>query len=317
MISSALLINVVLFIAGMAVLLAGGEMLVRGSSRFAKGIGINPMIVGLTIVAFGTSSPEFVVCLIAALKGSSDITLGNIIGSNISNIALILGISAIIRPIKIEASILRTHVPILILMSLLFFITCLNGYVGFKEGLLFFLFLVAINIYYLYFATSKIISSQNAKDQNNGISSPHLIQLLFIAGGLVLLLVGARLTVDQALIFARTFGLSELIIGITIIAVGTSLPELTTTVISSIKKQDDIVVGNIIGSNIFNLGILGLVTMIHAVEVNPTIIKLDLPIMLGLSVLIYPLMYINKEISRFDGLLLLGCYVGFLYVTVK
>jgi len=320
MISSALLLNVILFASGMAVLLIGGEMLVRGSSRFAKGIGINPMIIGLTIVAFGTSSPEFVVCLVAALKGSSDITLGNIIGSNISNIALILGVSSVISPIRVETSVLRTHVPILIFMSVLFFIICLNGYIGFMEGLLFFSLLIAINIYYLYFVSSKITSSEKSKSPDspdNKGATPHLFQLFFIVLGLGLLLLGARLTVDQAIIFARTFGFSELVIGITVIAVGTSLPELATTVISSVKKQDGIVVGNIIGSNIFNLGIIGLVTMIHAVEVNPAVIKFDLPVMIALSVLIYPLMYINKVISRFDGLLLLVCYAGFIYFTVK
>lgn len=317
MISSALLLNVTLFASGMAVLLIGGEMLVRGSSRFAKGIGINPMIIGLTIVAFGTSSPEFVVCLVAALKGSSDITLGNIIGSNISNIALILGVSSVISPIRVETSVLRTHVPILIFMSVLFFIICLNGYIGFMEGLLFFSLLIAINIYYLYFISSKIASSEKSRFPDNKGATPHLFQLFFIALGLGLLLLGARLTVDQAIIFARTFGLSELVIGITVIAVGTSLPELATTVISAVKKQDGIVVGNIIGSNIFNLGIIGLVTMIHAVEVNPAIIKFDLPVMIALSVLIYPLMYINKIISRFDGLLLLVCYAVFIYFTVK
>ena len=313
MITSALLINITLFIFGMAVLLAGGEILVRSSSRLARGLGINPVIIGLTIIAFGTSSPEFVVCLIAALKGSSDITVGNIIGSNISNIALILGISSVIRPTKVESSILKIHTPLMILMTIFVFIICLNGYIGRLEGLIVFLFLIAI-IIYSYFSYSK---STNGEKSNPGFSGKKpLVQFLLIVVGLAALLIGARLTVDQAIIFARTFGLSELIIGITVIAVGTSLPELSTAIISAVKKEHEIVVGNIIGSNIFNLGILGLVAIIHAVEVNPSAIKFDLPVMLALSLVIYPIMRIGSEISRLDGILLLIYYAIFIYIIM-
>ena len=313
MITSALLINITLIVVGIAALLAGGEVLVRGSSRFAKGLGINPAIIGLTVVAFGTSSPEFVVCLVAALKGSSDITLGNIIGSNISNIALILGIASIIRPTRIDPSILRSQVPFMILITVIAFIFCLSGQLGRPEGLLLFLFLVAIIVYSYY--RYKIEINNNKNNLENNGEKP-LAQMALVVVGLAALLIGARLTVDQAIIFARTFGLSELLIGITVIAIGTSLPELSTAIMSAIKKEHEIVVGNVIGSNIFNLGILGLVALIHPVAVNPAAIRFDLPVMVALSVLIYPVMRIGSRISRIEGVFLVIFYLAFIYMII-
>jgi len=313
MITSALLINITLFILGLAALLAGGEILVRGSSRFARGLGINPVIIGLTIIAFGTSSPEFVVCLTAALRGASDITLGNIIGSNISNIALILGIASVISPIRVESSILKVQTPFMIFFSILVYALCLDGSLGRPEGLVVFLFLIGI-IVYSYYSYSRSVKDGNNGSENSGNGTP--FQLLLILIGLAALLLGARLTVDQAIIFARTFGLSELIIGITVIAVGTSLPELSTAIFSAVKKEHEIVVGNVIGSNIFNLGILGLVALIHPIAVNPSAIRFDLPVMLAFSVLIYPLMRIGSRISRVEGAFLLIFYAVFIYTIL-
>lgn len=313
MITSAILVNIFLFTIGIASLLAGGEILVRGSSRFARGLGINPVIIGLTIIAFGTSSPEFVVCLTAALKGSSDITLGNIIGSNIANIALILGISSVIRPTKIESSILNIQVPLMIFLTVVVVIFCLNGYLGQLEGLILFSLLIAI-IVYSYYSYSKNVNDEN---NNPGLSRKKaLIQLSLIVVGLAALLIGARLTVDQAIIFAKTVGLSELIIAITVIAIGTSLPELATAIISAVKKEHEIVVGNVIGSNVFNLGILGLVVLIHPITLNPEAVKFDLLVMLALSVLIYPVMRIGSTISRIEGVVLLIFYAAFIYVIL-
>ena len=313
MITSALLINITLILVGLAALLAGGEILVRGSSRFARGLGINPAIIGLTIVAFGTSSPEFVVCLVAALKGSSDIALGNIIGSNIANIALILGIASIIRPTRIDPSILKTQVPFMIFITVVAFFLCLGGWLGRVDGLVLFLFLIAI-IVYSYYRYKIETNNNNSSRENNGRNAR--TQLVLIVAGLAALLIGARLTVDQAIIFARTFNLSELLIGITVIAVGTSLPELSTAIMSAIKKEHELVVGNVIGSNIFNLGILGLVALIHPVAVNPTAIRFDLPVMVALSVLIYPVMRIGSNISRLEGVLLLLFYAAFIYMII-
>ncbi len=315
MISSALFVSIALFILGIAGLIAGGEMLVRGSSGFARGIGINPVVVGLTIVAFGTSSPEFIVCLIAALEGSGDITIGNIIGSNISNIALILGVSSVIRPVKIESSILKIHTPFMIALSVLCFIFSLNSSMGRVEGSILFLFLIAI-IVYLYFTNLRSKNEDVQSSVPSIFAKKSLFQLLIILIGLALLLVGARVTVDQAIIFARSFGVSELLVGLTIIAVGTSLPELSTAVIASLKKEHEIIVGNVIGSNIFNLGILGLVVLISPINVNLSAVKFDLPVMLALSLLVYLMMCVGKSLSRLCGILLLIYYVVYLWAIL-
>lgn len=307
--NTSLLVNIFYFIIGISGLIIGGEMLVRGSSRFAKDLGISPIIIGLTVVAFGTSSPEFVVCLTAALQGASDITIGNIVGSNIANIALILGMAAIIKPIRIHESILKVQTPFMIFLTILVFIIALNRYIGRYEGLLIFLTLPLLIFYSIY----SYKNNSGEDKENRGTSKRHIIQLLMITLGLVFLIFGARLTVSSGISFARTFGLSELVIGVTIIAIGTSLPELSTAIFSAIKNEHEIVVGNVIGSNIFNLGILGLVALIHPISVNPAALKLDFPVMIVLSLLIFPIMKIGSVISRIEGVLLVCFYIGFIY----
>jgi len=307
--NTSLLVNIFYFIIGISGLIIGGEMLVRGSSRFAKDLGISPIIIGLTVVAFGTSSPEFVVCLTAALQGASDITIGNIVGSNIANIALILGMAAIIKPIRIHESILKVQTPFMIFLTILVFIIALNRYIGRYEGLLIFLTLPLLIFYSIY----SYKNNSGEDKENRGTSKRHIIQLLMITLGLAFLIFGARLTVSSGISFARTFGLSELVIGVTIIAIGTSLPELSTAIFSAIKNEHEIVVGNVIGSNIFNLGILGLVALIHPISVNPEALKLDFPVMIALSLLIFPIMKIGSRISRIEGVLLVCFYIGFIY----
>jgi len=309
---SSLMLNILYFILGIAGLVIGGEMLVKGSSRLAKGLGISPIIIGLTVVAFGTSSPEFVVCLTAALQGASDITVGNIVGSNIANIALILGVAAVIKPISIHDSITKVQVPFMIFLTLMVFIIALTHYISRAEGLIIFLTLPLL-IFYSYYSYKK---SNGDDSENNGSSKKPVIQLVMITAGLFFLIVGARLTVSSGISFARTFGLSELVIGVTIIAIGTSLPELSTAIFSAIKNEHEILVGNVVGSNIFNLGILGLVALIHPVSVNPAALKLEFPVMIVLSILIYPVMKIGSKISRIEGVLLLCFYFGFIYTLL-
>ncbi len=309
---SSLMLNILYFILGIAGLVIGGEMLVKGSSRLAKGLGISPIIIGLTVVAFGTSSPEFVVCLTAALQGASDITVGNIVGSNIANIALILGVAAVIKPISIHDSITKVQAPFMIFLTLMVFIIALNHYIGRAEGLIIFLTL-PLFIFYSYYSYKK---SNGDDSENNGFSKKPVIQLVMITAGLFFLIVGARLTVSSGISFARTFGLSELVIGVTIIAIGTSLPELSTAIFSAIKNEHEILVGNVVGSNIFNLGILGLVALIHPIGVNPAALKLEFPVMIVLSILIYPVMKIGSKISRIEGVLLLCFYFGFIYTLL-
>lgn len=307
--TTSLIINIVYFIIGIAGLIAGGELLVRGASRFAKNLGISPVIIGLTVVAFGTSSPEFVVCLTAALQGASDITVGNIVGSNIANIALILGVAALIKPIGIHHSITRVQTPFMIFLTLLVFIIALNHYIGRAEGLIVFLMLPVL-IFYSYYSYK---NDKIENGENNGSSKKPIIQLAMLTVGLFFLILGARLTVSSGIEFARMFGLSELVIGVTIIAIGTSLPELSTAIFSALKNEHEIIVGNVVGSNIFNLGILGLVALIHPITVNPEALKLDFPVMIVLSILIYPVMKIGSRISRVEGAVLLCFYFGFMY----
>lgn len=307
--TTSLIINIVYFIIGIAGLIAGGELLVRGASRFAKNLGISPVIIGLTVVAFGTSSPEFVVCLTAALQGASDITVGNIVGSNIANIALILGVAAIIKPISIHQSITRVQTPFMILLTILVFIIALNHYIGRAEGLIVFLMLPVL-IFYSYYSYK---NDKIENGENNGSAKKPIIQLVMLTVGLFFLILGARLTVSSGIEFARMFGLSELVIGVTIIAIGTSLPELSTAIFSALKNEHEIIVGNVVGSNIFNLGILGLVALIHPITVNPEALKLDFPVMIVLSILIYPVMKIGSRISRVEGAVLLCFYFGFMY----
>ncbi len=306
---SSLMLNILYFILGIAGLVIGGEMLVKGSSRLAKGLGISPIRRGLTVVAFGTSSPEFVVCLTAALQGASDITVGNIVGSNIANIALILGVAAVIKPISIHDSITKVQAPFMIFLTLMVFIIALTHYISRAEGNIIFLTL-PLFIFYSYYSYKK---SNGDDSGNNDSSKKPVIQLVMITAGLFFLIVGARLTVSSGISFARTFGLSELVIGVTIIAIGTSLPELSTAIFSAIKNEHEIVVGNVVGSNIFNLGILGLVALIHPISVNPAALKLEFPVMIVLSILIYPVMKIESKISRIEGVLLLCFYFGFIY----
>ena len=312
MLSSSILLNVFYFIIGIAGLIAGGEMLVRGASRFARDLGISPVIVGLTVVAFGTSSPEFVVCLTAALQGASDITVGNIVGSNIANLALILGTAAVIKPISIHTSITRVQTPFMIFLTILVSLIALNLYIGRLEGVLIFLMLPLL-IIYSYFSFKH---ENNLNGESNGSSKRPIIQLVMLTVGLFFLIVGARLTVSSGIEFARAFGLSELVIGITIIAIGTSLPELSTAIFSALKNEHEIVVGNVIGSNIFNLGILGLVALIHPITVNPEAFKFDIPVMVALTILIYPIIKIGGRISRIEGALLLCFYFGFIYTLL-
>ncbi len=310
--TTSLMLNVLYFIIGITGLIAGGELLVRGASRFAKDLGISPVIIGLTVVAFGTSAPEFVVCLTAALQGASDITVGNIVGSNIANIALILGVAAVIKPISIHQSITRVQTPFMILLTILVFIIALNHYIGRAEGLIVFLMLPVL-IFYSYYSYK---NDKIENGENNGSSKKPIIQLVMLTAGLFFLILGARLTVSSGIEFARMFGLSELVIGVTIIAIGTSLPELSTAIFSALKNEHEIIVGNVVGSNIFNLGILGLVALIHPITINPEALKLDFPVMIVLSILIYPVMKIGSRISRVEGALLLCSYFGFMYILL-
>jgi len=306
------------FILGLVFLIAGAEWLVRGSSRFARLIGIRPVMVGLTVVAFATSAPEAAVSIIAALKGANAIALGNIIGSNIANIGLILGIAAMIRPLKIEKAFLKREVPIMIASAGLLYLLALDSKIDFFDGLIL-LSGMALFIGFLFYKRKQLatgiseetrVVAPDRKDKTRSLS-------LGLAG-LIILLAGAYLMVYSGVRIANLLGIKEWIIALTVFAFGTSLPELATSVVSSYRNKSDIAIGNIVGSNIFNiLFVLGIASMICCLSVEAGALKFELPIMLLFSIVLFPLMKTGFVISRLEGLALLGGYLVFLTYLIK
>ena len=309
-----IVINLISFLLGLLALYLGGEWLVRGASRLARILGVSPIVIGLTVVAFGTSAPEFVVSLLAAVKGSSDLVLGNILGSNISNIGLILGISALLCPILIQIKLVKVEMPIMIAISLFLYALSWRMQIGRVEGALLFGALVAFNLYSYYSArkeTRKVEADyEEFVDAGQGIWK----ELGFIIIGLIVLIVGARFVVDSAISLAGMFGVSELIIGVTAVAIGTSLPELSASIVAAMRKEHDIIVGNIIGSNIYNIGILGLVSIIRPIKVDPALLKFEFPVMIFFSIIVLPFMMTGLRVSKVEGLLLLIFYGAFIFL---
>ncbi|MCK5391233.1 MAG: calcium/sodium antiporter [Deltaproteobacteria bacterium] len=310
-------LSILLFVVGLILLFLGGEGLVKGASRIARILGISPVVIGLTVVAFGTSAPEFVVGLIAALKGASDIVLGNIIGSNISNIGLILGIGALISPLVIQIRLIKVEVPIMIALSLILYGLAWSLNLGILQGIFLFGALIAFTIYTYFGSKKEPAQIEEEFEEYVGSGNSVWKQVAFIVLGLTGLVIGARLVVDSAIFIARIAGVSELVISITAVAIGTSLPELSTTIIAAIRKEHDIIVGNIIGSNIFNIGILGVVSMVHPVTVDSSLLRFEFPVMIFFSVLLLPLMITGKRVGRLEGLLLLALYAGFIYMVFR
>jgi cation:H+ antiporter len=306
--------NILLFTAGIVLLFLGGESLIRGASRLARHLGINPIVVGLTIVGFGTSAPELVVCIIAAFKGSSDIVLGNIVGSNIANTGLILGLAALISPIPIKMKLIKAEVLVMIVLSAALYAVSWKLRLGRIEGFFLFGSLVIFTIYSYYGALRESYRVKAEYREFIGDNSSILKQAALIIIGLALLVVGARFIVDSAISIATAFGISEIVIGIAAVAIGTSLPELATSTVAAFRKENDIVVGNIIGSNIFNIGILGLVSVIRPVSVDPEFLKFEYPVMLLFAVIVLPTMRTGHKVSRPEGLFLFLLYSVFIFM---
>lgn len=304
-------------LGGLTGLFLGGEGLIRGSSSLAIRVGISPLVVGLTVVAFGTSSPELLVSLKAAIMGSSSIALGNVIGSNIANIALILGLSAVITPIEVHANVIKREIPIMIVVSLLLIFFLLDGTLGFIEGLIFIILLIAYTVVNILLSLKE--NKEIEKEFEEGLKSRLNIPLatLFIIVGLVLLFFGADLFLKGAVSLAKMFNVSDAIIGLTIVAVGTSLPELFTSIVATIKKESDIAVGNVVGSNIFNiLSILGISAIIVPIS-SSQISIIDLGAMLAAALILLPLSYTGFRISRLEGLLLLIGYFAYIFLLIQ
>ena len=298
-------------LGGLAILVVGAEILVRGSVGTALRFGLTPLLIGLTIVAFGTSAPELVVSIQAAYNGSDDIALGNIIGSNISNIALILGIAALIQPLKVQASIIRKDVPILLGVSMLMALFLLDGTISQLEGFIFFVGVIVFTVASIRMA--KLETAAEVKSEFEDVipkkQYPLWLNVVMIAAGLGFLILGAKWLVDGAIQIATSIGMSQAVVGLTIVAVGTSLPELATSVMAAFKKEGDIAIGNVVGSNIFNiLCILGITAMILPVS-QGGITTVDILLMLGLTLFLLPVLRSGYIVSRIEGGVLLTIYV--------
>ncbi|MGR3293885.1 MAG: calcium/sodium antiporter [Candidatus Scalindua sp.] len=346
-----MLLQSILFIVGITGIYFGAEWLVKGSSKLSRDLGIKPIVIGLTVVAFGTSSPELAVSLTASIKGSNDIAIGNIIGSNIANIGLVLGIAAIVLPLKVEKVIMKRELPLMIGISVGLYFMAMDRKIGFVDGLFLFTGIILFIGYQVYntlnskrksktstgdtddapaLASSVSTSCRQADsglpDDNAGMSeSPEKKSqtgrnIVYIVIGLACLLVGSHILVKSAIFIAGSFGISEMVIGMTVVAFGTSVPEMATSVVSALRKEADICVGNVIGSNIFNiLMVLGSVALIRPLNVSREILFFELPVMLLFSLALIPMIMIrgNLKVNRLEGFVLVSGYCAFIFFLFK
>lgn len=305
--------SILLFIIGLLLLIIGAEWLVKGASKLAFSLRISPLIIGLTVVAFGTSAPELAVSIKSSLSGQESIALGNVVGSNIFNVLFILGISAMILPLTVSKQLLRLDVPLMIGLSIIVFLFSLNGVISKIEGIILVLGLL-VYIFFLIYESRK----DNTAETESVIAESESGKILWIKNimlvlvGLALLMVGSQWFLNGAVLLAQYMGVSELIIGLTIVAAGTSLPEVVTSVLAAIRGERDIAVGNVVGSNIFNLlSVLGISALVAptGLDISASFINFDLPVMIAVAFACLPIFFTGGVISRGEGALLLGYYV--------
>ena len=312
------MINMMVFVGGLVALIAGAELLVRGASRVALSLGISPLVVGLTIVAIGTSSPEVAVSVGATLDGQTDIAVGNVIGSNIFNVLFILGASALIVPLVVSTQIVRQEVPIMIGASLLLLSFGLDGVISWLDSVLLLGLLVAYIVFLIVQSRRQHQLEQAAAADQPALepeAKPSLpMQLLLIAAGLVLLVLGSGWLVDASSAFARLIGVSDLVIGLTIVAAGTSMPELATSIMAALRNERDIAIGNIIGSNIFNiLGCLGIAGLVSGsgLPLAPAVMNFDMWVMVAVAVACLPVFVAGRLIARWEGMIFVFYYAAY------
>lgn len=320
------MITLGMFLAGLVALIAGAELLVRGASKLALSFGISPLVVGLTIVALGTSSPEMAVSVSSVLEGRTDIAIGNVVGSNVLNVLLILGLSAIIIPLTVHIQLIRQEVPIMLGASLLLLVLALDGQLSMWDGALLAGLLVA-------YTTFLIVQSRRQTQAEQAEFSDDLpemkagswdaswpVQLLLIVAGLALLVMGSDWMVEAAVVFARQLGMSDVVIGLTIIAAGTSMPEVATSIMAAIKGERDMAVGNVVGSNIFNilgcLGLSGLAAGTAGLVVPEAVLHFDIWVMLAVALACLPVFMTGREIARWEGAVFLLYYVAYVAYLV-
>jgi cation:H+ antiporter len=318
--------TVIGLIVGLVCLTLGAEWLVRGASSIATRFGIAPIVIGLTVVAFGTSAPEFAVSIGGALTGNSDVAMGNVVGSNTFNILLVLGLSAAIGSLTIEQRIIKRDIPILLAISVVIYGLILNELVGRIEGGVLFIGLL-VYTWWLLQDARKVESAKVTAEYDEAIEAlddglvakPLYFQIGLVIVGLALLILGSRFLVGSATTIAEAFGVSDLVIGLTVVAAGTSLPELATSVMAAYRGQRDIAVGNVVGSNIFNLlGVLGASAVLtpSGIPVDRDLIILDYPVMLAATLVLIPICWNGFVIRRWEGVLLAAFYVAYVAFLV-
>ncbi|MBB1023063.1 MULTISPECIES: calcium/sodium antiporter [unclassified Dietzia] len=327
---------------GFVLLVAGGESLVRGASRLAVTIGMSPLVVGLTVVAFATSTPELAVSVDAALSGHPGLAVGNVVGSNIANILLILGLTALVAPLLAKSRIVRVDIPIMVGFSIVLLVVALDGVISALNGMLLLAGLVAYVVVTVVISrkrtadtvetthdgstaesTAGAESDADAEaDEDEGAhkgAHSTLMSCAMVALGVLLLVVGARLLVTAASDLAAAWGMSDLVIGLTVVAIGTSLPELATSLVAAFRGERDMAVGNIVGSNMFNIGaVLGVTSLITPIEVAAGAIRFDLPIMVAVALALLPIAFTGMAIKRWEGFLFAGFYAAYIaYVVLQ
>lgn len=308
-----MLIELLWFCGGLVLLGFGADILLKGAAGLALRFGIPPFIIGLTIVGFGTSAPELAVNLSAAWQGRYDVALGNVIGSNIANVGLILGLSALLAPLAVHMRLLKIETPLVIVAGVALWLLAIDGLLGRLDGALLLAGFVALMVY-VYRSVRR--EPPPVREELAGAAMTRTapwLNLLRVAAGLALLVYGASVMVESAVVIARLVGLSELLIGLTIVAVGTSLPELATSLLAARRGQTDIAVGNVLGSCLFNiLLILGATAMLHPLPVALSLLHIEIPAMIAFSAVIYPMLVRDLCIQRREGAVLLAAYLAFL-----
>ncbi|MGF1571847.1 MAG: calcium/sodium antiporter [Sumerlaeia bacterium] len=318
------MLTVFFFILGLAILTGGAEFLVRGASQFSRRLGVAPLIVGLTVVAFGTSAPELAVSVKSALAGQADIALGNVLGSNILNILLILGLSALIVPLTISRQLVQVDLFVMIGSAVLAWLFALDGSISRIEGLILFAGIFCYLAFQFKLAKANKALADSLIEEGTEKPLPaklsaYVFDFIIATVGLIMLVYGANMMVNSAVIIARNLGISELVIGLTIVAVGTSMPEVAASLMASLRGERDLAVGNIVGSNIFNiLAVLGPTAAISksGIGVSPSALQFDFPFMLLVSFICLPIFFTGKEITRKEGALLLACYIAYTVILI-
>jgi cation:H+ antiporter len=314
------ILNFVIFSIGLVVLYFGADWLIRGAASLALRFGIRPLVVGLTVIALGTSMPEFLVNFFAAVTEQEGIALGNIVGSNICNIALILGLSSVVYPMTVAKGTLRKEYPIMMAVMLLFYLLSLDGIISHLDGVLLVIGLFGFLMFLVFDARGQGVTAtveQIGESSQDAIAMSPWKKTAYLAGGIVMLSVGARLMVSGATSIAEQMGIDPVVVGLTVVAIGTSLPELAASLVCAIKKEADMSVGNVLGSNLLNvLFVVGLVALIQPLHVDATSLKVHFPVMLAFGVLLLPLAWTRYQITRLEGGVLLTGFVGYLVYLV-